>query len=215
MVPLLFLFSTSFALKVITRKIQPLSDCDDSGFEIELLQKSFSGIEGLGSDFEVLCKETVDQVMASLSKSDSETIAVGGLAIDGDYILDGFTYSFPTIRSGLNILTKKENSNDYWWLIAIFDSTLWFLILTTPLIIGIFNWTLGMIISKKPEESKSLETLVENIWQSYSFNFYSGSDEIRMSRFLNVLLGATSSLLLYAYISSYFSFDFDEAMSKY
>lgn len=214
MIPFLFLFSTSFALKIITRKFQPLSDCEGSGFEIELLKKSFSGHDGLSTEFEIICKNSVDEVMTALATADSETIGVGGLIINGEYIEEGFTYSTPTIRSGLNILTKKSSSNDHWWLIRIFDSTLWFLFLAIPFVIGTLNWTLGITVSNKSEESKSIETLVENIWQSYSFNFYNGTDTIRMSRFLNVLLGAASSLLLYAYISSYFSFDFDDAMSK-
>ena len=210
MLALLFLLSPAFGLKVFTRKFQPLSDCEGSGFEIELLKESLSAEF---SDIEIICKDSVEEIMQELENS-HDAVGVGALVIDGDYIREGFTYSVPTIRSGLNVLTKKANSNDYWWLIQIFDRPVWLLFLATPLLIGLFNWTLGMIVSNNPAESKSIETLLENIWLSYCFNFYNGSDDIRISRFLNVLLGATSSLLLYAYISSYFSFDFDDAMSN-
>lgn len=126
----------AYSFEVIIRDNYPLSKCDKTGYEVELLLQAFS-IYSLneGSEYSITCELSDDTTNSRLTSEN--VIAIGGISISSSMMRDGIRFSYPTYGSGLNILVNKQESASVWKIFKVFTVELWIVIIFSPLMLGV------------------------------------------------------------------------------
>jgi len=109
-------------------------------------------------------------------------MGVGGISISALRLSQGYEFSLPTYTSGLRLLSRTWEDNDYWFFLRPFKPLLWIAILVTTIVTGIITWIFeDQTFNLKKNPQRSITNLKEMIWQALSG--LSFSSEIRLQKF--------------------------------